>query len=66
MSSATRKWTIVERGGVLDTNEDRKDESVKNHWKWSWLEHPVNGSRLAESIRKITKTGYAICVICDK
>ena len=35
-------------------------------WKWGWIEYVLDGQRLANSFRKIQKTGYAMCIICSK
>ncbi len=65
--TATHKCVIVQRGGEYDTDADKTDPSVTNPWKWSWLEFvPESGVRLGETFRKITKPGFALCILCNK
>ncbi|XP_071506624.1 uncharacterized protein [Diadema antillarum] len=60
------KCVIVQRGDDHDTGADKCDASVTNPWNWNWMEYFVDGKRLGESIRKIKKTGYALCILCNK
>ena len=64
--SALHKCIIIQRGSALDLDEDRKDANLTNPWKWSWLEHSHKNQPLRDCIRKIQKTGYAMCVVCSK
>ena len=64
------KCTIVHRGSKFDTDDDKTSKEVTNPWKWSWMEYTVNCDghvqRLGDTIRKLTKVGTAMCVLCDK
>jgi hypothetical protein len=62
--SVSHKCVIVHRGGAHDTDEDA---TVQNPWKWTWMEFVTRtGERVSESIRKIKKPGYAMCIVCSK
>ncbi len=42
------------------------ERSVKNKFKWAWLEEKyVNGDYLADYVRKLTLPGYAYCKWCN-
>ena len=65
--TATHKCVIVNHGGEHDTDADKNDPNVTNPWKWEWLEFvPKSGARLGDSCRKITKPGFAFCIVCNK
>ena len=49
-------YKVVEKRGILDNNLD-KNHSVKNPWKWDWLDIIVEGFNLSDSI-----PGHAYCL----
>ena len=45
---------VVER----DSNKNLEiDKSIRNCWKWEWLEHFVDGNPVRQTIRKIDSRG---------
>ena len=49
---------VVEKG-ILDQNLD--DQSIKNQWRWNWLDVIVDGFKLEDCVKKIDKPGHAFC-----
>ena len=60
------KCIIIERGSTLDVKDDRRNPPLTNPWKWSWMEHQMKDQRLGDSVRKIQKPRFAMCLICNK
>lgn len=54
---------VVEKG-ILDQNLD--DQSIKNQWRWNWLDVIVDGFKLEDCVKKIDKPGHAFCSYCNK
>ena len=45
-----------------EDNSNINDLGVKNRWKWEWLQVKVGESYLSDCIRKIDRSGYALCI----
>ena len=41
------------------------EKSLKNGWKWSWLEVKVGDEFIGENMRKLRSQGKAYCKVCD-
>ena len=42
------------------------DHSVRNKFKWNWLEEKdANGDYLSDYVRKLSTSGFAKCKWCD-
>ena len=48
-----------------EDNSNVNDLGVKNRWKWEWLHAKVVESYLSDCIRKIDRSGYALCIYCN-
>ena len=48
-----------------EDNSNVNDLGVKNRWKWEWLHAKVGESYLSDCIRKIDRSGYALCIYCN-
>ena len=61
MAVMASNFKVLENEGNSNVN----DLGVKNRWKWKWLQIKVGESYLSDCIRKIDRSGYALCIYCN-
>ena len=50
---------------IVSRGESFNDSSVKNKWRWEWTEATHDDEKVSKHIRKLTKAGHALCLVCD-
>ena len=61
MAVMASNFKVLENEGNSNVN----DLGVRNRWKWKWLQIKVGESYLSYCIRKIDRSGYALCIYCN-
>ena len=50
---------------MVESGEAYDDSNVKNKWRWEWTETSYGDEKVAKHIRKLSKAGHAVCIVCD-
>ena len=54
------EWRILSEKYKVD------DAGIKNQFSWKWFEDELFGQKVSSWCRKVAKSGFCVCIMCNK